>query len=69
MAIGLLFIRIRFMMVFMEIKTERLSLVFTVEKEIEFFIWGNNKEKRINWHKMFVWSNGFLKIMRSESAH
>lgn len=28
---------------------------------IDLFIWGNNKEKNINWHKMFVWSEKFLK--------
>lgn len=33
------------------------------EKEIEAFIWGNDKyKKKKNWHKMFLWSESSLKM-------
>jgi len=31
---------------------------------MESFIWDNYKKKEINWHKMFVWSETFLKMAK-----
>jgi hypothetical protein len=32
------------------------------KEEMDSFIWGNNKNKKINWHKLFVWSERFLAL-------
>lgn len=34
------------------------------KEEMDSFIWGNNMTKKINWHKMFVWSNYFLQMTK-----